>query len=211
MTDLEKFLVFSYFKITDKDSEEEIILKCAKRAYLDLCRTLRFNNNSEKEHVAFCEHVSKKIVEEIQNIPLTLEIEDFDYAHSEICGRIIAFATNYPSKNSSYKLLAETEETKKSFNYGQAQKWLNMTLKYMYLLDCRSNFFEKYSSFLHVPVDRYIIKKAEGIIENIPANAWSQWEKSTYIKFQSDLRTALKEKSPIDWEADAWIDIAKNK
>ena len=53
-----EFLWFSYFGITVETAKgmdsDELIKICAKRAYLDMCRTLRFtedgDNNSKEEN-----------------------------------------------------------------------------------------------------------------------------------------------------------------
>ena len=49
-----KFLVFSYFGITEDELEENnesvrksIAMKCAERAYLDMCRTLTFSEKMD--------------------------------------------------------------------------------------------------------------------------------------------------------------------
>ena len=36
------FFKYSYFNITKDDSMQEIMKKCAEKAYLDLCRTIKF-------------------------------------------------------------------------------------------------------------------------------------------------------------------------
>ena len=52
-----KFLVFSYFGITEDELEENnesvrksIAMKCADKAYEDMCRTLTFSEKMDGEH-----------------------------------------------------------------------------------------------------------------------------------------------------------------
>ena len=37
-----EFLKYAYFNITKGDSMNDILRKCANKAYMDLCRTIRF-------------------------------------------------------------------------------------------------------------------------------------------------------------------------
>lgn len=43
-----------------------------------------------------------------------------------------------------------------SFTIGQSQKWLNMTLKYLWLLNILLDGLNE--EYLHIPVDSYIIE-----------------------------------------------------
>ena len=37
-----EFLKYAYFNITKGDGMNDILIKCANKAYMDLCRTIRF-------------------------------------------------------------------------------------------------------------------------------------------------------------------------
>ena len=41
------------------------------------------------------------------------------------------------------------------FTYGHAQKWINMTIKYLYMLE--TDTFTDVFKWLHVPLDNYIL------------------------------------------------------
>lgn len=50
-----EFLKYAYFNITKGDSMDDVLSKCANKAYMDLCRTIKFktdNSNVKTEHKA---------------------------------------------------------------------------------------------------------------------------------------------------------------
>ena len=116
---------------------------------------------------------------------------------------------------------------KARFTYGQAQKWVNMTLKYLWLLDMLPNGLSE--AELHVPVDSFILEalketqqfntegnKITGSGESYYYNgeAWSAIsDPKNYKKLQDGIRDIAKKQgiSPIQWEGSAWMDVAKKR
>lgn len=175
------FLLFSYFGITldyeDKNIDKDNILSCAvKKAFTDATQrgayyaksknkeeTEEEKKEKKKKKEAFREATQKALPEATEclkdGINKILEKEvsfeeqkDFDLWHKELCDKIKEkFGDSLP------------------FTYGNAQKWVNMTLKYLYLIDsiCSEicpdiDYFhslQNISAYLHVPVDSYIIEK----------------------------------------------------
>lgn len=222
-----EFLVFSYFGITedelekdDEDTKEKIVKKCAERAYLDMCRTLTFSEKMDgkpKKEKDRIEEERKNFRNEIiseQIVPGVIklfsgDVSKFKDEHNTICENI---------KNEKWENLLKkrNKDDKGVFYYGQAQKWLNMTIKYMRMFGCFSKLINDndFENELHVPVDTYIITKAKeefGITR--PRDPWSKWDDKEYKKFQGNLRDSIKksskEESPIEWEERVWIERAK--
>lgn len=225
------FLLYSYFGITQADlvekDEEKLVVKCAQRAYQDLCRTLKFREKTsadglsakekrkiEEAHNAFrdgiCQEISRLVLTSL--LAATPKEEEFDEKHKDACDAIYTEAAKKP------------EVLRENLSYGQAQKWLNMTMKYMWLLGLWEDQFEKMLPVLHVPVDSYIMEAASDCGMCIPTRAggggkyesekskpWSQWTGEEYRKFQTDLRKVLKPQVPLKWEGPAWIDIAQKR
>ena len=56
----------------------------------------------------------------------------------------------------------DKKESRNVFTYGQAQKLVNMMLKYLYIYyQCEGwDDLEKLRSFFHVPIDSYVLKAA---------------------------------------------------
>lgn len=248
------FLFYYLLGVTVKDIEEKdeknIVNKCAARAYLDMSRTLKFSETSEadvkkeieRKRKDFCEEVCKVITDEVlgmlkelSEIPSDKLAEVFDEQHTEVCRCVIKNADNFSGYKKKYilekienKYKAEDEEDQ-CFYYGQAQKWVNMTIKYMWITRKWDTQFENLLPFLHVPVDSYIIeavwnhkgwedvlkaviiKDKTGKYSSEKVIPWSRWNQCQYTYFQKKLREKLtnEKPNPIEWEGQAWIEIAK--
>ena len=239
------FLLYSYFGIKESDlkqqSKKDIPYICAKRAYLDLARTVKYRySSSELEEMK-----SKKSSEEdkdkatnfidsknelIKNIcknilspiktkegEISFKNSDFDDWHKAKCEEIINFMNNSIDKSNANIL-------NKDFTIGQAQKWVNMTLKYLWLLNALPTGVKP--EYLHVPIDSYIIEiayynknKFENALglEEKPEKSWSKLsEYEKYFEIQEAIREAIKtnttnETIPIKWELLAWIEVAEKQ
>ena len=105
---------------------------------------------------------------------------------------------------------------KARFTYGQAQKWVNMTLKYLWLLDMLPNGLSE--AELHVPVDSFILEALKETQQfNTEGNKITGSGESYYYNGEawsaiSDPNIA-KERgiSPIQWEGPVWIKVAQNR
>ena len=116
-------------------------------------------------------------------------------------------------------LITSYENEIAELTYGQAQKWVNMTMKYLCVLS-DANFTGDYKwlgdfyPYLHVPIDSIILDKIAdenefpGIkLDNV--RCWSKIkEYQDYFAVQQSLRNKLKEKDspilPMDWEFEVW-------
>ena len=111
-----------------------------------------------------------------------------------------------------------------TFTYGQAQKWVNMTLKYLWLLDMLPKDLSE--AKLHVPVDSFILEALKETQQfNTEGNkitgsyyyngeAWSAIsEYKNYKNLQDGIRNIAEKQgiSPIQWEGSAWMDVAKKR
>lgn len=213
-----EFLKYAYFNITRSDSMNDILSKCANKAYMDLCRTIKFKTDDGSIKAEYKTKICDMLVNNYDVLTDAVKSTNdkqtvFDKEHKRICEEIC----------SKYSEISE-------FTYGQAQKWLNMMLKYVLLIEGDSVL----KSYLHIPVDSYIMQavgsdnpklkyclklecvpKKDGTVgkyrESI-SKPWSKWEYEEYIAFQSSIRTAIAESnysSPIEWENQAWIEVAE--
>ncbi len=128
------------------------------KAYLDMNRTLIFEKKEksqkdiENERKGWRDKVTKIIRKALEN-----STDDFKTWHQTTCEAMIKVYKD--------KLADGTKLT-----FGQAQKWLNMTLKYLWLLyrlevlkdDLKAfEFIEKHQNSFHVPIDSYIKRYVE--------------------------------------------------
>lgn len=218
---LNSMLLQAYFGLSDCDlnDEETLIAKCCDRAYKDMCRTLRFNkvegDSINKDD--WKKRVSDVVIEAIGNIdPDSVAFDDY---HETTCENMMEVSCE--------GVFGEGEK----LHYGQAQKWFNMTCKYLYLLNYRGDKLNKISESLHAPIDNYIIQIATtnnttapdcrfalGIdTSDTPSVAWSRWDSTEYKCFQKKLRERLdvwneensSNLSLIEWECYAWMEQAR--
>lgn len=181
------FLQYAYFGCN------EPFPSVSDRAYRDLCRTLQFHGGSGTE---YRDHVDKVLEAQIKAMlsspPKTQN--GYDSWHHALCDELIGY---YAS-------------TGFEFNLGHAQKWVNMTMKYIYIhgaLDITPVF-----GYLHVPLDSYVFGAVEhelGI--KPPGNAWSKISSyEQYIRYQQRIRAAITI-APMRWEFQNWLSEAKRR
>lgn len=221
------FLWYSYFGITRREAindKEEALSACVRRAYLDLCRTLRFVYSTNKidkgirskdsdearfyQSYQTCKNnlidcINKRLAHGI--LELLEKSYDFSEWHETICGFIMNVD---PSR----------EVFEDGIKYGQAQKWVNMTFKYMLVMGLWDDKITEKMQYLHVPLDSIVFNAANSDEDyglGIPTRSlvWSKMDKQEYIEYQKLLKSKIKnkfgEKRPIEWEFDAWLKQAQ--
>ena len=181
--------------------------------YLDVCRTpLKGINSCIKggsitARDGFINNHFSPAIKELKKDGI-----DFDKWHEQLCKCIHDTYSEYGYKE---------------FTVGKAQKWINMSLKYIWLYSADS-FVEEHIkihiSKLHMPIDRVIagdIAKTIGFLpgyDDIKFDSLNDsfdgykdnycWSKiadyGEYLECQRTLREKLKEISPIYWEFCKW-------
>ena len=244
--DREDFIWYTALGISKRDAfkkpDDETLKKCIERAYLDLNRTLRFIYSDsdlkkmkaedrqafEKQKKNWRDACIGVISTEISNI-LKDKSSQFDSNHESICTALHARANQ---SDSPLRV-----DPKFEFTFGHAQKWANMTLKYMLIINIDSWKMDRLVPYLHVPIDKYILKSAyedfsEEFKELIKKGGkaenpdwfvcdknqgdkrlkwtWSQIPTyKCYKDFQIEMRKVLDGiKYPIIWENSAWLKAA---
>ncbi len=155
------FFLWTYFKIQPTDSKDTILRAICEKAYADATVEGAFNTMlttdslkvkaSESKEAAL-----KKLVTSLSSF--ADNTEDYDSWHNNFCKDI----------KDSYKGEIN-DDIKDRFSYGNAQKLVNMAMKYLYLLSEIEMFFEDadakklfeavkdHSEELHIPIDSFII------------------------------------------------------
>lgn len=197
------------------DYQRYCIIMCAKKAYNDLCRTLTYkddykDSSNEPKKIKY-----KKIKNKEKRIyRICVELADEIYHDGNINTTPEELFSVLVDKNDCYNVCITAlsnilkVKNEKEFHYGQAQKWVNMTLKYLYLLGIVKN-----DAGLHIPIDSYILDalSEEGI--EAPKTVWSQFCCKEYYDLQKPINDMLNEKStlPMKWEHEAWMRIAEKR
>ena len=190
--DILHFLKVAYF-----GNSEDKYESASRRAYRDFCRTIRsqaFKAATLVEKESFRQEVTEYIREEIAKLTRNPDKSQnsFDVWHETVCLGII--------ERFSFGEL----------HYGQAQKWINMTIKYLCVL-CNDSLKDAwFFPFLHVPMDNIIINVAveAGFIER-PVVCWSRWNMNQYKGYQAALIAAIHNSKgenypPLLWEFRNW-------
>lgn len=173
-----KFLIWAYFNLDGSEDKKDIIKRCIELAYKDATNQGAFNAIEDKG--AFkTEDASSELQKIIEKGPTS----PFDDWHETVCKALMK----------SYTTASEANPP--AFSYGNAQKWLNMTIKYLYiyrgLLDYFSStllsegsrefyafYDEKYATFeneFHIPIDSFIMEAIWGSTKR--ESAWVNEEK----------------------------------
>ena len=121
------------------------------------------------------------ITEAIEKTGKQIDQEQFDFLHKLTCERLITFFEN------------------QKFTYGQAQKWINMSIKYVSMFNHKMT--EKYYEYCHIPIDNYIIHATKYRFNT----AWSKIDSyDEYINFQKWFRNNY-DGIPLDIEFNMWL------
>ncbi len=223
-------LIFFYFGFTLDEDFDYILNRIVEKAYGDATNQGAFNTKADSgkaQMAKYGENGSLSImIERLQILKNENRIK-FDEWHSETCDQLVK----------KY----EENGFKKIFNYGNAQKWVNMSLKYIYLLNGISKNYAKafleetskicrYSKEFHIPIDSYIIDelwRVEGV--KLPFKGGVEKDRtypyvtpSEYIegwsnwhdKDYNEMRKSLCDRikdDPMQWESEHWIKRAKKR
>lgn len=227
------FMLYSYFGIKKTTDKLDIIQFAIDFAYRDAARhVLSFGDYGNEESRKQKKNDARKdstetireAIDKLKEIAETCNKEQpgvikkiYDDWHEELTTKKLqGIYANYKFKD-KYK-----------FTCGIAQKWVNMTMKYIYIFislfqNCseKSDFESEYgvmiqtfSKYFHVPIDSYIIKAArEELGVDCEFNGWSKIDSyEKYFEFQDKIRgNSNLNEVPIDWESQAWIKVAPQK
>ncbi len=182
------FLLYAYF-----GGEKKPYLLASKRAYRDLCRTLRFRGESGDKYRKVIDELIEDRIHSFITKGCTGQ-EQYDRMHESLCEDIVGY----------YRTSGV------EFYIGHAQKWVNMTMKYLYILggmDLSGVF-----NYLHIPLDKYVFSVVQDKLSiPRPCVTWSKInDYALYFEYQQKIRNCLAI-PPIRWECSNWLDEASKQ
>ena len=188
--------ILDFLKAVFFGSIECPIAAASHRAYRDLNRTIRFGEMPQEQRDGLRSKVTSHFKQEI---PAMAEHgvhsqESYDEWHCQLCNEI--------------RLLYRNSGVE--FHIGQAQKWVNMTMKYLYI--CGAYSFKGIFQYLHIPIDNYVFTVAEKELHiPQPKVRWSRWDSydTQYLAYQKELRLRICGLSPLRWEFKFWLQEAR--
>lgn len=181
------FLYKIYFNFSDGNKKAAI-----NRAYRDFNRTL-IGLPTEKERPYLKKKWSDLLEKEIESTQLVEKFNnwnDFNIWHKTLC-------TNLRNANPNYTGLT----------VGQAQKWVNMTLKYLYVMgEEKVKGISINYDYFHVPIDNIIQEEILKDLNRDHKNKFFDvvWSKISdydkYLEFQSYVRKEYPNQIPMNVE-----------
>ena len=134
---VQDFMRFLYF-----GNYSDAVSVSIDKAYLDFNRTLQGledyrNKHNKKNYVSGAKKELYKSIHELLKSSFSTQ-RCFDEWHKRTCEQLRQEFDDFP------------------FHYGQAQKWINMTLKYLFMLEpaCVDHVY----CFFHIPIDNKIME-----------------------------------------------------
>lgn len=166
-------------------------------AYLDVNRTIRGINDEQSSRF---KKVAANLRSNLSDM-LPDNQEAFDSLHHQSCQKCIEISALGPA----------------NIHYGQAQKLINMSLKYSYNEFATYHGIINYLEFpdnniewlFHLPIDNQIRNHLINIYDFVDPTPlpWSQWDYDHYINFQNQVRDRLNENYvPLEIDYLLWND-----
>ena len=172
------------------------IAEIVQLGYLDVNRTIR---GIDSEQSRSFKQAVVSFIECLLASPSIMNQPEFDLLHQSYC----------------QQCLASSSVSGARIHYGQAQKLLNMSLKYLY------NEYAAYKGelnqfgfpdnnieyFFHLPIDsqirNYLVDKYQ--FTNPTSLPWSQWTYDHYMSFQNQLRKRISNQyKPLEIDYMLW-------
>lgn len=203
---------------------ENTLAWATSRAYADLRRRLSGYGKVTKRDVQI--HAQEELKSSIENYfknPKTDE-KQFDEWHKKLVDRLIKI---YMEADDEYYSQSDGRIIfdKSQFTVGIAQKWINMSFKYIYsFVDIWKNDGDLHMQLddfnaCHVPLDSYVIRNAADLKDGTryifsgwdeEKTRWSQLSGyESYLGMQEDLRKFARDNGfsrPLDVEALLWVE-----
>lgn len=164
----------------------DLLEGCVDRAYRDFNRTLHGIRQTQ----------SKACYQALKNKMISIAIEclTIEFASQQ------AFDSWHRDKCNDLKIVFK-HTANHNLYIGQAQKWINMTLKYLLALGNRVNGADKNCRYFHIPIDNIILGKLK--LKGIQKfkQSWSRVDSyQEYLDFQTRVRQTYKDELPIEVE-----------
>ena len=163
------------------------IYDCAAyQAWLDMCRTVGGGSGSKKKKNAKAPKKTADVIRESFKEEPWKKAEAFDAWFESICSRLV---------------------NDNKLTFGQAQKLMNMTFKYLYCCKDLRDQYEKHFAFCHMPLDGLTLEWYKNT-DNAKAYNGEKWSKITdqkmYQSIQNQIRKELNQKDILLEEFSIW-------
>jgi hypothetical protein len=164
---------------------------CVKTAYLDFNRTLHGISelpDKARLHNEAMAHLRGSFSELKRQLANRIDQKVFDDWHRQTCRKLVSI---FPERR---------------FFDGQAQKWVNMTLKYIYTFgDEHVGGFQPAYAQCHAPLDNVMVEQLAKYGFPALTVAWSRMDYDDYFNRQEWIRRKFAPVPPLDVEFYLWM------
>lgn len=184
--DQEEFLFRLYF-----GERSDYLNMCIDRAYLDFNRTLHGIRNHKEIYKSAKIVMAKSLQMLSQNKSTFRSSTVFNEWHKNLC---ISLCKHYAERGFV------------NYHIGQAQKWVNMALKYVFTMGEKRlpDYYHVYG-FCHIPIDNIIIKNLSDYNPPRLTCAWSRIDNyDEYMAYQNWVRKFFNGSAPLAVEFFLW-------
>lgn len=229
-----RFLLFTYSNLDFDAKKDEAIKQAVVLAYKDATLMGAYNakksgNETHKDEPNAKTVLINSVIDSVKTLNPNV---DFKTWHAELCNKLDQRIENFKYGNAQ-KLVNMTMK-----NMHVIYSIINeFQPENEFVLFFKRNILIHYSKF-DIPVDSYILEaawnmeevndkfenkkikfpKKEGTCKRIAGKyssdkieSWSSWDESKYTSFQNSLKDQIQSNRPLDWEYNAWIEIAKSR
>lgn len=226
-----EFLFYSCFRLDLNSSTYDIVTSAIDIAYLDAVQQGAYNTlvpDNMKDKSAEIKGLAKtQILEFLSSVSL----EDYRIKHDTCCDNLVNLYVDIRNKNNSEL---------QAFTFGNAQKWVNMTTKYIYLIcvvfsntaeqhPFKESIYSKFIDFeniLEIPIDSFVLEKIWNDLPQVELplknnrnrnGKWSSEKVIPWSQWNRDMYVSFRNSflktvhNPIAWENTAWIEIAEKR
>lgn len=184
----------------------------SNKAYLDMNRTIIFKNKDNDDERRNWRQEVETIIK--NGFYCLSDSPNFSKWHHDRCDEIKeVYEGNVEKKTDNGEII-------NTLSYGQAQKWLNMTLKYLWLLKRLgllnmddTEIIKKHEEFFDIPLDSYIIRYLANKYD-IKCKISPEWSKidnyDKYKEYQEQIKKVVLSSDitgydiPLEWELEHW-------
>ncbi len=225
------FLFYSYFRLDLNSSTYDIVNSAIDKAYLDAVQQGAYNTlvpDNMKNKSAEIKDLAKN---QIFDFLSSVSIDDYRIKHDTCCDNLVDLYSEIRNKNNSEL---------QAFTFGNAQKWVNMTTKYIYLIcvvfsniteqhpfkESVYNKFIDLEDILEIPIDSFILEKIWNDLPQVELplrnshnrnGKWSNDKVIPWSQWDRDMYVSFRNSflkavhNTIAWENTAWIEIAQKR
>ncbi len=172
--------------------------RCVQRAYLDMSRTLHGMAAFSRTHPGWQTSMKQLLKQRLCLLSQSaaLDQEGFDSWHK-------ACVAALQSLSNSLGYASDDGSSGRHFTVGQAQKWINMSIKYAIALgEARVPGFRAVFPVAHAPLDSLVLSS----LKDSARVSWSRIDDyQQYMELEESLRQGDPGRTPLDIENQKWL------